>query len=138
MIFNTDPIFRARVWQGIARLTLGLIACYNALLGLTGPTSLTARAVGDDALVDYFQVGQICFGLWIAIQAIDQGIRQSWHAPIPFGACMLSMLMQTWLVIGAGMSPLLASYYLWLVCLFGAGALAAATNSAAVARARCQ
>ena len=44
MIFNTDPIFRARVWQGIARLTLGLIACYNALLGLTEPTSLTARA----------------------------------------------------------------------------------------------
>ena len=117
------------MWQFVARMTLALIACYNAPLGLFEPTSLTARALGPDPLVDIVQLTQVGCSVVIAAQAVSPSLRCNAFASLPFGFVMLSLLIQFWFVIVVGiLSPLLAVYYLGLVVVFSCAALAAATH----------
>ena len=135
MIFNTDPIFRARVWQGIARVTLGLIAMYNALLGLTEPTSLTARSLGPDPVVDIVQVTQVACAVWILVQAVSHPSRQSAYASIPFSFVTMSFMVQFAFVLTTGiLSWLLAAYYVSIAIMFGVAALAAASGASVCQR----
>ena len=134
MIFTTDPLSRARLWQCVARLAMGCVAAFNALVGLTEPTSLTARAMGPDSLVDMVQLVQVICASWILAQAGNEQLRQSRFASIPFGFVMLSLLVQFWFVVIVGLSSLVAGYYLCLTGIFCLGALSAATNNAVIHR----
>lgn len=135
MIFNIDPAFRVQLWQGIARVTLGLIAMYNALLGLTEPTSLTARSLGPDPVVDIVQITQIACAVWILVQAISQPSRRSAYASIPFSFVTMSFMVQFAFVLTTGiLSWLLAAYYVSIATMFSVAALAAATGASVFQR----
>lgn len=134
MIFTSDPMIRARLWQCVARLAMGTIAAYNALLGLTEPTSLTARALGPDSLVDMVQLVQVICATWILAQAGNTQLRQSAFACVPFCFVLMSLLVQFWFVIVVGLSSLVAAYYLCLTGVFTLGAISAATNRSVMQR----
>lgn len=134
MIFTTDPLVRARLWQFVARLAMGTIAAYNALLGLTEPTSLTASALGPDPLVDMVELMQIVCAGWILAQSMSRKLRQSLFACIPFCFVMLSLLVQFWFVVIVGISDIIAGYYLCLTGVFALGAISAATNNSVMRR----
>lgn len=120
MIFTTDPLSRER-------LALGCFAMYNAMLGLTEPTSLTARALGPDSRVDMVQIVQVMCAVWILAQAVREPLRLSRIASLPFCFVGLSLLVQFWFVIVVGLSNLLAAYYICLTAVFALSALDAAT-----------